>query len=190
MGPPGSRFSPRQHSLPRTPLVGRRAPRSGQKGRESRPGLLSTSNSNLGLRGLTLTSAASPARQLVLEGALNAPEGGSRVNESPSFKVVSGSSWRAPLAARCWSRPALRRFPCSLSLRAQRRWTAPPLPRGSWTRCAMASFVNQRYSSCASPAGTRREPDAQVGAKSSTVSGGQQRGRRKRRGSRSEAPIK
>ena len=66
---------PRQHSLPRTPLVGRRAPRSGQKGRESRPGLLSTSNSNLGLRGLTLTSAASPARQLVLEGALNAPEG-------------------------------------------------------------------------------------------------------------------
>ena len=87
-------------------------------------------------------------------------------------------------AARCWSRPALRRFPCSLSLRAQRRWTAPPLPRGSWTRCAMASFVNQRCSSCASPAGTRREPDAQVGAKSSTVSGGQQRGRRKRRGSR------
>ena len=74
-----------QHSLPRTPLVGRRAPRSGQKGRESRPGLLSTSNSNLGLRGLTLTSAASPARQLVLEGALNALEGGWKVNGSPSL---------------------------------------------------------------------------------------------------------
>ena len=76
---------PAGNSLPRTPLVGRRAPRSGQKGRESRPGLLSTSNSNLGLRGLTLTSAASPARQLVLEGALNAPEGGWKVNGSPSL---------------------------------------------------------------------------------------------------------
>ena len=32
-----------------------------------------------------LTSAASPARQLVLEGALNAPEGGLKVNESPSL---------------------------------------------------------------------------------------------------------
>ena len=91
---------------------------------------------------------------------------------------------RSPLAARCWSRPALRRFPCSLSLRAQRRWTAPPLPRGPWTRCAMASFVNQGCSSRAAPAGTRREPDAQVGASSSTGSGGQWRHRRKRRGSR------
>ena len=83
--PHGSPKVPRQQFLPRTPLVGRRAPRSGRKGRGSRPGLLSTSNSNLGLRGLTLTSAASPARQLVLEGALNAPEGGLKVNGSTSL---------------------------------------------------------------------------------------------------------
>ena len=96
---------PRQHSLPRTPLVGRRAPRSGQKGRESRPGLLSTSNSNLGLRGLTLTSAASPARQLVLEGALNAPEGGLKVKGVDSM-VHRACTATATAAAQLVEQPA------------------------------------------------------------------------------------
>ena len=63
-------------SLPPTPLKVERAPRPGQKGREMRPGWRSTRNSKPGRRESPRRSTGRPGGSLVLEGALNASEGG------------------------------------------------------------------------------------------------------------------
>ena len=64
------------NSLPPTPLVGGRAPRSGYKGREMRPRWRLTRIPKLGFRESPQGRLGRPGGSLVLERALNAREGG------------------------------------------------------------------------------------------------------------------